>query len=401
METKVNHSTGRFPCYAQGALLGSASGTQGNYCAVFPQSAYYTKSFQNIWQFSFTPDGQSKRAAYCIQKGKTGPVHGDRRYRSVDVAHALPDTTATQRIQLAWLLQHVYPAISVAEQFNEASVNASSTPTLDENDAYAAAQIAIWSVFDPPDPANPDGWRFFACGTETIHPKSERLEQTVASLYRRSLEAAQEIMQPLPCDGSGCRVASIPGIACLEVCGDQAMMQGPNGWLFGPLRVYARQPFTLSIKASCAEEAPSAPPVLVDEAYAPISAPSSGQRFYISFPQNVWANCYHLTLRTVPSDVCAVVMQDMEEPDRMQMLGITAESKGKGEATTVCFCSYAPIACPECPVCPEPPTKRPAFKKRSHYFARICPPCEEQCRRPTYSVSNCKPQKPCSGKLKR
>ena len=423
MEAKIGHGTARIPCYAQSALQAKAGGTQGNYCAVFPHSAFYTKSFQNMWQFSITPDGQPERAAYCIQKGKTGPLHGDHRYRSVDVEHVLPDATAAQRIQLAWLLQHVYPAISAAEQFEEAGVDASSPPPLDENDAYAAAQVAIWSVFDPPDPADPAGWTFFTCGTETPHPKSERLERMVASLYRRSLEAAREFMQPLPCEESDCRVASIPGLACLEICGDQAMMQGPDGWLFGPLRVHSRLPFTLSLEACCAEDAPPMPLALVDEAHAPISAPSSDQRFYISFPQNTRANCYHLTLRTVPSDLCAVVMQDANEPDRMQLLGATVESKGKGEVTTVCFCTYAPTACPPCPACPEPPPcptcpecpepppcpkpsccKRSALRRCSYRFACIYPPCEKeqqkQYKRPACSVSHCAPKRPRSCKPK-
>jgi|GEM_PF-2619538 len=354
METTVTHATQGNPCLGQ-SMQGKASGTQGNYCAVFPQSAYYTKSFQNIWQFTITTEGQPKRTAYCIQKGKTGPLHSDHTYRNVDMEHVLAEATPTQRSQLAWLLQHAYPALSAGEQFAQAGVNASSPPTLDHNDAYAAAQVAIWSVLDPPDPADPDGWSFFSCGTETAHPKSERLERVVAWMYRRSLEAVRELLQPLPCDESACRVATIPGLACLEICGEQAMTQGPDGWLFGPLRIHSRAPFALSIEASCAEDAPQMPLVLVDEAHTPISAPTSGQNFYISFAQNARANCYRLTLRTNPSGMCAVVLQDTKEPERMQLLGIAMESPAKGEETTVCFCTYAPAACPPCPPCPECP----------------------------------------------
>ncbi len=341
-------------CFSDRPFQGVASGTPGNYCTAFPKSHYYTKAFQKMWRFYLLPDGQGLRPTYCLEKGKTGPLREERRYQAVPAEQAFPTASATQRSQLAWILLHTYPHLSVNEQFAQAGVNPATSPALDENDAYAAAQIALWSIFNPPEPG---GWIFYICNTEEEHPKSPRLQRTVASLFQRSLEAARAEELPLPCGADGCRTATIPGLACLDICGTQELAQGRVGWLYGPIRVHARQPFTLSLEACCAADAPATPPVLVDEAQAPIAAPANGQPFYIRFPPNVRENCYHLTLRVTRPGVCAAVMEDIANPDRMQALGTTALATEADEATSACFCCYAPRPCPdpqECPACPEP-----------------------------------------------
>lgn len=362
-------------------LRGTASGTLRSYCDTFPQSAYYTEAFRNIWRFDMALDGQVARAAYCLEKGLPGPLGTGHRYQSAPIEEVFPNLSSLQSNQIAWILQNTYPVITPSELFARAGVNdADAAPPLDENDAYAASQVALWSVFNLPALS---GWVFYDCGTQIIHPKSQRLVQVVQYLYDRALAEAQALEIPLSCNTDDCRADIVQPIACLEDCGKQAMSQMQNGWLYGPLRATSHFPFTLTLVACCAADAPTIPPIFVDEKQNPLSIPASGQLFYILFQENVRANCYHLSMRVQYPDVRALAMRDIDASSaaqRLQSMGLYLIAAPLEETLEVCFCCFAP---PEIPECPNPPS---------------CPPCPTVCPEcptcPVCPMPQCPPEKP-------
>ncbi len=372
------------PCFSDSPLRGSAGGTTGSYCESFPASAYYTTAFRNIWQFSMTLDGQSTRAAYCLEKGLPGPTGSGHRYEGVPVEVAFPNLTQRQTYQLAWILQHTYPVISSSALFSQAGVNPNTVPVLDANDAYAASQIALWSVFSPTDEV---GWILYQCGTNDVHPKNARLLQVIDYLWTQSLAAATAFESPLPCDATDCISATIDNLACFMNCGEQAMSpRAGGGWLYGPMRVYARVPFTLSLSACCGHEAPTPDAIqLVDEAGTVIASPPNGTPFYVAFPQNVQANCYQVTLSVSHPGVCAYVMRDLNMPpheNRLQSLGLYLMETSLVETINTCFCCYAPAACPPCETCPECPA------------CPSCPPCKTCPKDPCLPLEPMPPHHP-------
>ncbi len=389
------------PCLSSADAMGTASGTLRSYCDTFPASAYQNETFQRIWRFDVALDGGKRHAAYCLEKGLPGPLGDGHRYATVPLAEAFPDLTGAQIRQIGWLLTHTYPAITAAQLFAAAGVNASAAPALDDNDAYAAGQVALWSVFRPTTAAERT---FYICGTTTPHPKNARLERTAAYLLAQSQLAATarlDARQLPPCGRSGCRSATVPDQTCLEDCGQQAMTRRNGRWQYGPLRVTARATSTLSLHAACAHEAPGTPVTLTDADGNPLAAPISGEDFFLSFPDSVRANCYTLSLSPEGAQVCAVALVDADDPphpNRMQTLGMAILDPVRAQETCLCFCCYAPQDCPPCPDCPRCPDCPACPDCPRCLPCPVCPDCPMPPK-PTCPLDHPPPCKPCGGTL--
>ncbi|WP_130861278.1 thioester domain-containing protein [Bacilliculturomica massiliensis] len=174
-----------FVLYSGTDITGTADGNSGpggpeNYCDLsFTSASRYRLNradHNNIFQFYLTAGGGT-RQAFCLDKFKDGPYGVS--YRSGAFETAFPDAAARQKTMTAWLLANAYPAVSAAQTFDLAGVNASASPALDDNDAYAAVQVAIWVLLGQIAPAEA---YFLECGADAEHPKSERLHTAVMRL---------------------------------------------------------------------------------------------------------------------------------------------------------------------------------------------------------------------------
>lgn len=333
-------------------ITGNVFGRTNSYCRI-PESAYHTVAFDGMWQFWITrPDGTSE-PVYCMEKGKRGP--DGEPFHSVPIAQAMPSLTQRQISRIAWILANGYPANAPAELFQRAGVDALATPQLNSDDAYAATQVALWSVINTPqDPSV--GWTFLDCVTNQVHPKSDRLKRTVNHLYNGS------ITMGLADGGNGaeprgacvaatgcCRKVCVDG-AELTDCGSlETLREACGKLLYGPLMVQACASFDLRIKPVCEGTGPCGFITLADACGNPIQAPGSGQEFYIAFPPSTPVSCYQITL-SVAKVAVGVVMLVSDDP-ALQVVGMTLERSCKLEEASLCMC-FAPPAC--CPPCPKP-----------------------------------------------
>ena len=100
-------------------------------------------------------------------------------YQSQTFETLFPDATERQKQMLAWILANAYPTVSASQTFNLVGVDDTAAPPLDNNDAYAAVQVAIWVLLGQISPSEAV---FLNCSDGAAHPKSDRLNQTVLRL---------------------------------------------------------------------------------------------------------------------------------------------------------------------------------------------------------------------------
>ena len=160
--------------YVGNDVEGMVAGGNRNFCAK-PESAYRSIAFGDMWQFDITYAGGGEQMAYCMEKGVRGPQGSP--YPSMPLADCLPNLTEAKTRQINWVLANAFPAIGHEAMFEKAGVDASLAPALNADDAYAAVQVTLWSLINPPKDRE-SGWRFIKCVGGGIHPKSARLKQT-------------------------------------------------------------------------------------------------------------------------------------------------------------------------------------------------------------------------------
>ena len=106
---------------------------------------------------------------------------------------------------LAWILANAYPTVSASQTFNLVGVGDTAAPPLDNNDAYAAVQVAIWVLLGQISPSEAV---FLNCSDGAAHPKSDRLNQTVLRLIEMAGNFADTAAQPAysypPGTGASC-----------------------------------------------------------------------------------------------------------------------------------------------------------------------------------------------------
>jgi TQXA domain-containing protein len=137
-----------FVIYTDTDLTGTATGDPEvrSYCSLpsTSESRYRLDrpDHNQIFQFRLTQGGTT-RYAYCLDKFADGP-YNDVPYESAPFETIFPAATARQKQMLAWILANTFPAVTAGQTFQLTGTDAAASPVLDDNDAYAAVQIAIW-----------------------------------------------------------------------------------------------------------------------------------------------------------------------------------------------------------------------------------------------------------------
>lgn len=163
-------------------------GNSDGYLCNTAESAYKLNEGVNGVPFSrFTVNlTGTPQVAYCLEIDRPGPSE-DEAYISGPPSLILFDATKRERDMAAWILANTFPASSVAETFALAGIDPSIPPPLDENDAYAIIQTALWFALGQ---LNNKLVKFVDCVTGLPHPKSERMESAVFSLLGQAEQYA-------------------------------------------------------------------------------------------------------------------------------------------------------------------------------------------------------------------
>ncbi len=342
--------------YIGNDVTGTVDGGSLNYCMI-PGSAYRSVAFSNIYQFHITFQDGSTQMVYCMEKGVRGPT-GDP-YQSMPITNCLPNITPSQSNLLAWIIANSYPAVSPQQLFQAAGVSGAANPALNENDAYAATQVALWSVFSPPGDTG-NGWQFLDCTTGAVHPKSDRMRQITAYLYTQAQQRAPG-MAVMPEQGrtpskgfipSCCRCVEIGGAVLMD-CGADDMRCACGKWLYGPLMVKSGVPFELCIAPLCEPLCLPGFITLADACGNPIHKPRACQEFYIAFPQKTPHTCFQLSIGVQRTIVTVAILCNTDAPPHLQTVSAVPRISTRSDCASLCVC-FAPPCCAE-KCCVEPP----------------------------------------------
>lgn len=401
------------PCAADNAgigyigtdIVGTATGGSQSFASV-PGSTYRSALYADIWLFTITYQDGTTEPVYCLEKGLRGP--NDDLYQSTSMEQALPYATPEERQRLMQVLANGYPAVSPQQLFLCAGVDASAPPALTWEDAYAATQIGLWSVFNPP--TNPEmDWQLLDLGTGQLHPKSARIAQTVAYLYEGANQEGSTTSETDQSLGSNCRTAQIGGANLID-CGSYINHPQCAKMLYGPLMVVSSVPFHLSMSPLCEQNCAPGFITLTDACGNQIQAPESGQEFYLAFPPNMPACCYQLVLEIERRTVTVITFKSLENTVQMQAIGATGRSGIRKESTSLCVCLVPPCKQPDpmcCCLCVpcQPCTWQPPQLCPSEP-CKPCPgsPCMTCPSKPNMSCEPnmpCKPSMPCEPPAKK
>lgn len=184
IDIKVSLPVSRpFLIYDGTDLTGTATGDPEvrSYCALpsTSESRYRLDrpDHNQIFQFRLTQNGVTGYT-YCLDKFADGP-YNDVPYESAPFETIFTAATERQKQMLAWILANTFPSASSSETFRLTGTDASAAPVLNDNDAYAVVQIAIWVLLGQ---IATEEVYFLDCTTDVRHPKSERLRQAVLEL---------------------------------------------------------------------------------------------------------------------------------------------------------------------------------------------------------------------------
>ena len=121
--------------------------------------------------------------------------YNDVPYESAPFETIFASATERQKQMLAWILANCYPAVSAQATFELTGTDYAASPVLDDNDAYAAVQVALWVLLGQ---IAPDEVNFLECSSTEQHPKSVRLRATVLRLLELAGEFADDTANPAP-----------------------------------------------------------------------------------------------------------------------------------------------------------------------------------------------------------
>ena len=181
--TRLVSASRPFLIYEGSDITGTVDGNAGpeSYCDLSYTSAsryrLNREDHNQIFQFFLTSQG-NERLAYCLDKFADGP-YGDVPYQSTTFESLFPNATARQKRMLAWILANAYPTVNTSDTFALVGVDDKASPALDDNDAYAVVQTALWVLLGQ---IAPDEVRFMDCATGGTHHKSARLRAAVLKL---------------------------------------------------------------------------------------------------------------------------------------------------------------------------------------------------------------------------
>ena len=358
----VTPSSRPFILYTGTDLTGTATGDPEvrSYCARPDTEASRYRlnrdDHNQIVRFTFTANGTTG-PAYCLDKFKDGP-YGDVPYQSQTFETLFPDATERQKQMLAWILANAYPTVSASQTFNLVGVDDTAAPPLDNNDAYAAVQVAIWVLLGQISPSEAV---FLNCSDGAAHPKSDRLNQTVLRLIEMAGNFADTAAQPAysypPGTGASCcrqefiyccntgTIPSNPSESYLVFHGCPSEIRNVCGRLLvGPFSLRSSLTgtpvLTIETFCNCGEDFSAS---FMDFCGNPITSPAVGQEFYIALRLVHNAMCFRVNA-SLSGTVTRVVLMDptAETTLNYQPIGATLEDYPVTTTASICVCIVNP-----------------------------------------------------------
>ncbi len=298
----------------------------------------FTQNF-NFQQFVLTYSAGSTEV-YCVELDEEPPPTGDT-MDVISIEQALPQYTAEVRARIQWLLRNGYPSITASELFAQAGVDASVAPPLDDLDAFAATQSAIWLTTIAPDP----GKRFALCADNNItHPKSARLVQVVNYLLAQAMDLADQ---------------SIAILGFLDI--PRTVVRTGSAFRVGPMRLSLQTSAPIDNLVITGEVTPAVPGIIIENASGqPLTAIPLDTDFYVSIPDNATTNnqCFALTVNGQGDTTVPLTYISRSFVDTRQIIGAAffVQDSVTLQTGTQLLCT-GNIICPACPVPPMAPCK--------------------------------------------
>lgn len=346
-----------FTIYPGTDLTGTATGDPEvrNYCSLpsTTESRYHLDrpDHNNIFQFRLTQNGTTG-FAYCLDKFADGP-YGDIPYVSAPFESIFETATERQKQMLAWILANTFPTVSAAQTFALAGVDPTANPPLDDDDAYAAVQVALWVLLGQ---IAPDEVYFLDCTTDEAHPKSARMRAAVLRLLELAGEFADSAAVPAPpkaanqncCKNTGidcCNTGEIPSdvsVPYLVFSGCPNELRTVCGrLLIGPFRLQSGltgQPsITIEPLCTCQDDFSA---VFMDFCGNSIETPSIGDEFYLAVRTMKDYICFTLGA-SFTTDVTRVVTMKPESSPNYQPIGTGLLNERVTVTAEICVCAAA------------------------------------------------------------
>lgn len=339
-------------------ITGTATGNDNveSYCALDSTAASRYRlnrpDHNQIFHFDSTVRGVTQ-PAYCLDKFKDGP-YGDVPYENAPFETLFPTASARQKNMLAWLLANAYPMIGASETFALAGVDPNESPALDDNDAYAAVQVALWVLLGQIAPSEVV---FLDCGADTAHPKSARLRAAVLQLLQLAGAFADAAPTQDTWDTASCRCGS-PLIQCCPAHTPPASANTPRlsfrgcptevrtlcgRLLVGPFQLRANLAGTpvITIEPFCACGSDLSAS-FSDFCGNPISAPGLGQEFYLVLRSCGGCLCFDINASLSGQVTRVLTMGPTSTALDYQPIGTALEDYDVTLTTSLCVCVTVP-----------------------------------------------------------
>ena len=349
-----------FIIYSGTDLTGTATGDAEvrNYCALpYTSASRYQldrPDHNNIFQFQRTINGVTEKA-YCLDKFADGP-YNDVPYESAPFETIFASATERQKQMLAWILANCYPAVSAQATFELTGTDYAASPVLDDNDAYAAVQVALWVLLGQ---IAPDEVNFLECSSTEQHPKSVRLRATVLRLLELAGEFADDTANPAPpvsANTAGCctdnpidccNTGTIPTVSnkpylVFKGCPDEVRTVCGR-LLIGPFMLqsgFTGKP-VITVEPICVcQEGFSAS--FMDFCGNKMDAPSIGDEFYIAVRTIKDYICFTVRASFTGTVTRVVTMNPTGTGQNYQPIGTTFEDVQVNLEASVCVCASVP-----------------------------------------------------------
>ena len=362
LETKASNISRPFIIYSGNDISGTVGGNPSveSYCALdyTAASRYRLKrdDHNQIFQFFGNLLGSQNKLVYCLDKFADGP-YNDVPYESRPFETLFPGATERQKEMFGWIMANAFPSVSANDTFALAGVDPTASPVLDDNDAYAAVQIALWVLLGQ---ISLDEVYFLDCTTGDPHPKSDRMRATVLALL--DLAGQYVDAESNPPEGLTASIASCCGGSTFLNCCNQSTLptdgsesyfvfQGcPNEvrticgrLLIGPFRIqssFAGQPqITLTPFCDC------------DGAYSwsymdfcgnPIGDPAIGQEFYIALRIPGKFACFTLSASFSGTITRVIGLEAQSTALNYQPIGTAFDDEPITLTASLCICVEYP-----------------------------------------------------------
>ncbi len=261
--------------------------------------------------------------AYCLQLDLDGPIGGQNEpYTSGPPAVLMPTLSQRQRLMLNYIAGNEYPVVTAAAMWAALGVNATAAPPLNDADAYAVVQTAVWLTTGD---LNAGEAIFINCADTDPHVKNARLVQAVnvivaaAGAYADAVIAGQVSASSVIPSAGLCAGSAGTGLFqdCrpIDCCNlDMAPADPAEPYLLiqncptdlrcmcgqlilGPFVIESNTTGTPAIAITSACD-PLFSFTFVDACGAPIAAPGIGTVFYLALRSSKCSFTINITLTT-------------------------------------------------------------------------------------------------------